>query len=163
MYSDPKVLPVEAGSQDEGLSKAAVPQFRILVVDDHESFRRYVSQTLQRQAKLHVVAEVQDGLEAVRQAEILRPDLVLLDIGLPRLNGLEAARRIGEVAPTAKIIFLTQESSSDVVQEAFRLGAWGYVVKVQAGNELLAAVEAVMQGRTFVSTGLDGYTQPGMA
>ena len=96
-------------------------------------------------------------LQAVQQAEILQPDLILLDIGLPGLNGIEAARRIGELAPNARIIFLTQESSADVVREAFSLGAWGYVTKVQAGQELLIAVESVMQSKQFRSSGLDGH------
>jgi PAS domain-containing protein len=80
----------------------------------------------------------------------------LLDIGLPNLNGIEAARRIRKLAPKTKILFLSQESSDDVVQEAFNLGAWGYVVKAHAGSELLPAVEAVLQGKKFVSRGLAG-------
>jgi len=136
---------------------------RILVVDDHEPFRRFVSSTLHEQPNLQVIGEVQDGLEAVRQAETLQPDLILLDIGLPRLNGIEAARRIGELAPNARIIFLTQESSAEVVREAFRLGAWGYVVKAQVGQELLIAVESVMQGKRFISSRLDGHGDLGAA
>ena len=104
-----------------------------------------------------MIGEGRDGLEAVHQAEALQPDLILLDIGLPGLNGIEAARRIGKLAPNARIIFLTQESSADVVREAFRLGAWGYVTKVQAGQELLIAVESVMQSKQFRSNGLDGH------
>ena len=138
-------------------------QIRVLVVDDHEPFRRLVCSMLQEQASVQVVGEVQDGLEAVRQAELLQPDLILLDIGLPGLNGIEAARRIGKVASAARIIFLTQECVPDVVKEAFRLGAWGYVIKARAGAELLAAVEAVSHGRTFVSDGLDGGGKPRMA
>jgi DNA-binding NarL/FixJ family response regulator len=129
---------------------------RILVVDDHEPFRRFVCETLQQEQSLLVIGEVQDGLDAVRQAEALQPDLILLDIGLPKLNGLEVARQISEIAPNAKIIFLTQESSTDVVHEAFDIGAWGYVIKVQAGQELLMALEAVIRGKKFVSSGLDG-------
>ena len=83
--------------------------------------------------------------------------VVLLDIGLPDLNGLDAARQISKLAPNARIIFLTQESASDVVGEALSLGAWGYVAKVQAGRELLVAVEMVMQGQRFVSSGLNGH------
>jgi DNA-binding NarL/FixJ family response regulator len=129
---------------------------RILVADDFEPYRRSICSTIRRRSDLTILAEVQDGLEAVRQAEILQPDLILLDIGLPLLNGIEAARQIAKVAPGARIIFLTQESSADVVHEALALGAWGYVIKLQAGTELLAAVEAVAQGGTFVSRGLNG-------
>lgn len=139
---------------------AAGAQVRILVVDDHEPFRQFVASTLHAQPDIQVIGQVQDGLEAVRQAEALQPDLILLDIGLPGLNGLDAARRIRELAPYARIIFLTQESSSDVVREAFSLGAWGYVIKVQAGQELLSAVKSVMQDKKFVSSGLDGRGDP---
>jgi DNA-binding NarL/FixJ family response regulator len=82
--------------------------------------------------------------------------LIVLDIGLPTLNGIEAARQIRKLAPESKIIFLSQESSADVVQEALSLGVLGYVVKAHAGSELLAAVEIVRQGRQFVSSGLSG-------
>jgi DNA-binding NarL/FixJ family response regulator len=138
-------------------TNGAGAQVRILVVDDHEPFRRFVSSTLSEQTNLKVIGEVQDGLEAVHQAEALQPDLILLDIGLPGLNGIEAARRIGELVPNARIIFLTQESSADVVREAFSLGAWGYVIKLQAGEELLIAVESVMQNKQFRSSVLDGH------
>jgi DNA-binding NarL/FixJ family response regulator len=131
-------------------------QIRVFVVDDHEPFRRFVCSMLRRQASVQVVGEVQDGLEAVRQAELLQPDLIILDIGLPGLNGIEVARRIGKVASAARIIFLTQECAPDIVKEAFSLGAWGYVIKARAGTELLAAVEAVSNGSTFLSEGLDG-------
>jgi DNA-binding NarL/FixJ family response regulator len=136
---------------------------RILVVDDHKPFRRFVSSTLHEQTNLEVIGEAQDGLDAVHQAEALQPDLILLDIGLPRLNGIEAARRIGDLAPNARIIFLTLDSSADVVQGALSLGAWGYVVKTQAGQELLMAVESVRQGKQFVSSGLDGHGDPSAA
>jgi hypothetical protein len=83
--------------------------------------------------------------------------LIVLDIGLPTLNGIEAARRIRKLCPECKILFMSQESSADVAQEAFSLGAMGYVVKAHAGSELLAAVEEVCQGRQFVSRGLSGH------
>ena len=101
-----------------------------------------------------MVCELSDGLAAVQKAEELNPDLILLDIGLPTLNGIEAARRIRKLVPKAKILFLSQESSHDVVQEVLNLGARGYVVKTQAGSELLAAVEAVLHDQKFVSKGL---------
>ena len=91
------------------------------------------------------------GKKAVQKAVELKPDLILLDIGLPTLNGFEAARQIRTLVPESKIIFLTQESSADLMQEAFRLGASGYVVKAGAESELLTLVEAVLSGETFVS------------
>jgi DNA-binding NarL/FixJ family response regulator len=103
---------------------------------------------------LQIVAEVSDGLEAIQQAEELKPDLILLDIGLPTLNGIEAAREIRKLAPESKIIFVTQESLADVVQEALSMGVLGYVLKAQAGTDLIAAVEAVIEGRQFLSSSL---------
>jgi DNA-binding NarL/FixJ family response regulator len=129
---------------------------RILVVDDFQPFRAFVSSVFSQAPELHIVAEVSDGLEAVQKANELQPDLILLDIGLPKLNGIEAARQIRKLVPGSKILFLSQESSPDVVQEAISLGAMGYVVKAHAGSELLAAVEAVRQGRRFVSSGVSG-------
>ena len=129
---------------------------RVLVVEDSEPFRRFVRSTLRTKQGLQIVCEVTDGLEAVQKAKELQPDLILLDFGLPSLNGIDAARRIRNVAPQSKIIFLSQESSADVAQEAVALGALGYVVKANAGRELLASVDAVRQGRRFISAGLSG-------
>ena len=128
----------------------------VLVVDDNEPFRQFVCSMLCKNPELQVMGEVSDGLEAVHKAEELQPDLIVLDIGLPTLNGIEAARQIRKVAPESKILFVSQESSADVVQEALSLGALGYVVKAHAGSELLPAVEAVRRGRQFVSKGLSG-------
>jgi len=127
---------------------------RILLVDDYEPFRRFVRSTLRKRPSLQIVAEVSDGLEAIQQAEELKPDLILLDIGLPTLNGIEAAREIRKLAPESKIIFVTQESLADVVQEALSMGVLGYVLKAQAGTDLIAAVEAVIEGRQFLSISL---------
>jgi DNA-binding NarL/FixJ family response regulator len=123
---------------------------RVLLVEDFAPFRQFTRSTLKERADLQVICEVADGLEAVQKAEELKPDLILLDIGLPTLNGIEAARQIRKLAPESKIIFLTQESSADVVQEALSLGAWGYVVKGRAASDLSAAVEAVIMGEQFV-------------
>ena len=125
---------------------------RVVVVEDHEQFRRFICSTLEKAPELQVVDIASDGLAAVQKAEELQPDLILLDIGLPKLNGIEAARRIRELAPQSKIVFLSQESSADIVQEALRSGASGYVLKSQAGADLLQALEAVREGRFFVSS-----------
>jgi DNA-binding NarL/FixJ family response regulator len=127
---------------------------RVLVVDDFEPFRRFVCSTLRKMQDMQVIGEASDGLEAVRKAEELKPDLIVLDIGLPTLSGIEVARRIRKLRPECKILFLSQGSSADVAQAAFSLGAMGYVVKAHAGSELLIAVEAVCKGRYFVSKGL---------
>ena len=123
-----------------------------MVVDDFEPFRRYISSELESQQDVEVVCEVSDGLEAVQKAEELRPDLILLDIGLPKLNGIEAARRIRRLSPESKILFMSQESSKNTVQEAFRQGARGYIVKSDAGRELLTAVNAILRGEMFVGS-----------
>jgi DNA-binding NarL/FixJ family response regulator len=133
---------------------------RALVVEDNEPFRRFVCASLGARPELQIVCEVSDGLEAVQKAEELQPDLILLDIGLPSLNGIEAAGRIRRLSPKSKILFVTLESSIDIVQQALSLGALGYVVKLDAAIELLAAVEAVLRGEQFVSSTLtDGNGQ----
>jgi DNA-binding NarL/FixJ family response regulator len=127
----------------------SIPPVRALLVDDFEPFRRFVRSTLGTRPGLQVIGEASDGLDAVQQAAELRPDLVLLDIGLPKQNGIEAALQIRKLAPEAKIIFVSQESSLEVLQKAFSLGALGYVVKTRAGKELLAAVETVICEREW--------------
>ena len=122
------------------------------MVEDFAPFRQFIHSTLGKNPGLQVICEVFDGLEAVHKAEELKPDLILLDIGLPTLNGIEAARQIRQLAPDSKIIFLSQEFSAEVVEEALRLGAWGYVPKTRAGSDLLPAVEAVLSGKRFVSS-----------
>lgn len=129
---------------------------RVLLVEDFEPFRTFVCSVLQRKPQLEIIAEASDGLEAVQKAEELRPDLILLDIGLPTLNGIGAARQIRKVAPDSTILFLSQETSPDLVQEAISLGALGYVVKIKASSELLIAIEAVLQGKRFISGELVG-------
>jgi DNA-binding NarL/FixJ family response regulator len=134
----------------------ATPSIRILVVDDFEPWRQQDCAILQTRQELRVVAEAADGLEAVQKAQELKPDLIVLDIGLPTLNGLEAAKRIRRVAPGVKIIFLTQDSDKDTVGIAFSTGAHGYVLKTDAGSELLIAVARVLGGNDFVSSGIKG-------
>jgi DNA-binding NarL/FixJ family response regulator len=124
---------------------------RILLVDEFEPWRRFASLTLRKKPGLLIVGEASNGLEAFQKAVELEPDLILLGIGHPALDGIEAARRIREMVPEAKIIFLSDESSVDVVQEAMSFGAWGYVFKTMAAIELLTAVETVLSGLRFVS------------
>jgi DNA-binding NarL/FixJ family response regulator len=101
-----------------------------------------------------VICEVSDGLEAVHKAQQLRPDVILLDVGLPKLNGIAAGRQIRKLAPESKIIFISQESSPEVVQEALDLGARAYVLKSKIATDLQAALDAVLAGGQFVSNGL---------
>jgi DNA-binding NarL/FixJ family response regulator len=134
---------------------ASVSSVRVLVVEDSDLFRQYIGSTLRKSPELQVIGEAADGLEGVHKAEKLQPDLIVLDIGLPILDGLEAARRIRQVCPESKVVFLGRESDADV-QEALTLGAQGYVVKTRAGTELLLAVDEVRRGRQFVSGGVTG-------
>jgi len=121
---------------------------KVLLVDDFQPLRRLVRSFLQSN-NFQVIGEASDGLEAVSKAEQLRPDLIILDIGIPKLNGFEVARRLQQHMTRAKIIFLSEESSSAVVREAFNLGA-GYIQKPQAYTELLPAINAVLGGKRFV-------------
>lgn len=135
-------------------AKSPLSFIRVLLVDDFEPWRQQARSILQTRPELRVVAEAADGLEAVQKAQELKPDLILLDIGLPNLNGLEAASRIRQVAPDTAIIFLTQTSARDVVRAALSNGALGYVLKADAGRELLTAVVRVLRGHDFVSSGI---------
>jgi DNA-binding NarL/FixJ family response regulator len=125
----------------------------ILVVDDFEPWRRSVCSMLGARPELQVVGEAADGLEAVKKAQTLKPDLVVLDIGLPNLHGIEAANRIRQVVPSTTILFLTAMKDEDVVKAALCIGQ-GCVLKSDAVTELLPAVAAVLGGNEFVSSGL---------
>jgi DNA-binding NarL/FixJ family response regulator len=134
-----------------------LPLIRILVVDDHENWRHQVHSLLQAWPAWHVIAEASDGSEAVQKAADLKPDLIVLDLGLPKLNGIEAARQIRQLSPNSKIIFLSQNSDLDVVRAALDTGAFGYVRKTGARRELLPAVDAALRGKQFVSRSLKDY------
>lgn len=129
---------------------------RVLVVDDYEPWRRYLATTLGKEQGLQVIGEASDGLEAVQKAEELQPDLILLDIGLPTLNGIEAARRIREVSPASKILFVSENRAAGIAEEALSTGAGGYVLKSDAAGELLPATRAVLEGKRFISASLAG-------
>ena len=126
----------------------------VLIADDGDAFRRAVSSILADLPELKTLAEAADGAEAIKLAAELNPDLVLLDVGLPIVNGVEAAAKIRAVAPNAKLIFLTQHDSPDFVSAALRAGALGYVLKVDVGNELLQAAMAVVCGEQYLSSGI---------
>jgi DNA-binding NarL/FixJ family response regulator len=123
---------------------------QVLVVDDYHPFRRYVCSMLKEIRELQVVGEAADGLEAVNKAGELRPDLVLMDVGLPEMNGIEAARQIRKLAPECEIVFLSLESSADVITEALDQGALRYILKERIGSELLPVVEAVILNKLLV-------------
>ena len=142
---------VESNGKFHVVGVPETPSHRVLVVEDFAPFRRLICSMLATRAGLEVIGQAADGLEAVQKAADLKPDLILLDIGLPKLNGLEAARRILIVAPQSRVIFLSQESSPELVQEALGL-AWGYVAKTKTATELFIALETVMRAQRFVGT-----------
>ncbi len=134
-----------------------MPLIRILVVDDFKDWRRQVRLLLQARPEWQVIAEASDGREAVQKAEDLKPDLILLDIGLPKLNGIEAARQIRQLSPSSKIVFLSQNNNLDVVRAALGTGAQGYVYKMDVRRDFLPAIEAGLRGKQFVSSSLKGH------
>lgn len=135
---------------------------RILIADDHEVARHGIRALLESHAGWDVCAEAKDGREAVELASTVNPDLILLDIGMPNLNGLEAARQILASSPEIPILILTMHDSEQVVREVLRAGARGFLLKSDAGRDLVAAVEALQMKRTFFTTRvsqmvLEGY------
>lgn len=135
---------------------------RILIADDHEVARRGIRSLLESHPGWEVCAEAKDGRDAVQLAATTRPDLVLLDIGMPNLNGLEAARQILATAPSVAILILTMHDSDNVIREVLRAGARGFLLKSDAGRDLVAAVDALQRHRTFFTTRvsqmvLDGF------
>ena len=148
-------LSISSRTLGEGISNELAP--RVLVVDDFAPWRDFVVQKLRENRNLRVIGVASDGLEAVQKAEELQPDLILLDIGLPSLDGIEVARQIRKFSPNSKILFISQESSADVVQGALGTGAHGFVFKSDAGRELLEGVSTVLRGARFVSGRFAGH------
>lgn len=130
---------------------------RVLLVDDHQGFRKFIGSVLDKQPDLQLVGEAEEGPIAVRKYIELQPDLVLLDIGLPGLNGFQVARHIRQFDPACRIVFLTQENCAEIVQEALALGAAAYVIKAQTASDLIPAMLAARDGRQFVSSTVEDY------
>jgi DNA-binding NarL/FixJ family response regulator len=124
---------------------------RILVVDDHPIVRQGLKTLLEGHSGWQVVGEASDGAEAVEKAKDLNPDVMVLDVTMPRMNGLEACRLLRRQSPDLEILFVTQHDSPQMMREALEAGARGYVVKSNAARDLLAAVEAVSEHKVFTA------------
>ena len=140
------VLNSKCGQDDLGTVSA-----RVLLVDDVEPFRTLAASILGNHPGFQIVGEAKDGQEAIQKAQELKPELVVLDIGLPKLHGIEVAERIRSMSPDSKILFFTLNDCARIVLEALEVGADGYVVKLDTVSELLAAAEAVLQGKRYIS------------
>jgi len=128
----------------------------VLVVDDYARWRDTMCSMLKDSADCGLICRAEDGIEAVQKANELKPQLILLDLDLPRMNGIEAARQISHSSPESAILFVSMNNSSDVVSEALSTGAKGYLLKLDAGNELWLAIEAVLQNERYLSCSLRG-------
>ena len=137
-----------------------LPAIRVLVAEDRSDWRKLVRLLFQIRPEWQVICEVSDGSEAVKKSQELKPDVILLDTDLPKLDGIEAARRIRLLSPTSKIVFLSMEHSADIVQAALGTGALGYVSKADTQSDLMSAVETVLRGEPFVSRSIKGYKLP---
>ena len=128
---------------------------RVLVIDDYEPWRRHVRTVLEKTPHWQIVGEAADGFAAVQAADHLRPDLILIDVGMPLLNGIQAAQRIIASNPAARILFVTEQQSGCIAEAALQTGACGYIFKSDAARELLPAMDAVVAGRRFLSARLE--------
>ena len=133
------------------LPAAGVDRIRVLIADDHALFRRGLIMVLEAEPDIEVVAEAQDGTEVIGKAEEFVPDVLLMDVRMPKLNGIEAARAIRESVPSAKIVMLTVSDEEDDLFDAIKAGANGYLLKEISIEEVADAVRAVMQGQTLIS------------
>jgi len=132
-----------------------MPDIRILLADDHRLFRFGLKQLLDQRAGLTVVGEARNGFEAAELAATLKPDVILMDVSMPELNGLEATRRILEANPSAKVVILSMHSDRRYVTEALKSGARGYLLKDSTPEELLKSVSRVMAGQYYLSAGVN--------
>lgn len=126
-------------------------KIRILLADDHNIMRRGLRLLLERQPGFEVVAEAADGREATERAEATRPDIVVLDIAMPNMSGIEAAQRIRALLPQAEIVILSMHSDESYVLRALKVGAKGYLLKDSAESDLIDAIKAVSEGKAFFS------------
>lgn len=133
-----------------------MPLIQILLVDDFLPWQVFVRDMFESEIGFKIIATANDGREAVEKATQSQPDVILMDIGLPKLNGFEAAQHIRAFSPTARILFLTERPGSDFIEAAFQAGGLGYVLKSDVHSDLFAGIRAVLRGQRFVSRSLKG-------
>ena len=131
-----------------------MPAIRILVVDDFPQWQRFLRTKLESERNLRIIAVANNGLDGVQQAAELQPDLVLMDLSMPVMNGLDATRRIRKISPGTRIIFLTENPHRDLVLAAFEAGACGYILKSDSAADLVPGIRAVLENSRFVSASL---------
>ena len=130
---------------------------RILVVEDFEPWRDFFRAELQRDLEVEIGGELSDATHIVQEVERLRPDLVLMDIGLASINGIEAAKLLHQCSPHTKILFVSENRSADIARKAMESGGNGYLVKIDVRKELLSGIRAVLAGRRFISASMAGH------
>lgn len=166
-----RLEPSTENSSHSGLSLGGnvVKPAKVLIADDHEVVRRGIRAMVKQYPHLEVCGEASDGREAVRVAAVLKPHIVIIDIAMPQLNGLDATRQIVRQDPNVNVLILTMHDSEQVVREVLAAGARGYLLKSDAGRDLIAALDAIAGGKTFftskvadiiLGTYLNGSTQP---
>jgi len=135
-----------------------MPVIRILVVDDWPEWQRFLQIKLESECNFQIVGLANDGLDGVRQAAELQPDVVLMDLNMPVLNGLDATRRIREVSPCSRVLFISENRCRELVSAAFEAGAGGYILKSDSSSDLMAGIRALLENKQFLSSSLrDGH------
>ena len=128
-------------------------------MDDFLPWHHFVQRTLESEADLKVIATAMNGFEAVHKAIELRPDVILMDVSIPGMNGLEATRQIRILCPASKILLLSEHRGSDLIEFAFEIGGFGYILKSDSDSDLLIGIRAVLRGQQFVSRSLTDWRE----
>jgi len=137
------------------VTKPHPPELKILVADDHELMRRGVRSLLEAEHGWKVVGEASNGQELLKKAQDIKPDIIVLDIGMPVLNGLEASRRLKKILPAVKILILSMHDSEQMARAVLESGARGYVTKADTARDLVLAIEAICRNKTFFTSHVD--------
>lgn len=136
-------------------------EIRVLAVDDYAPLQRFISELFERESDLKIVAMASGGWEAVQIAKQLQPEVILMDVGLPEMSGIEATRRIREVSPQSRILFLSEHLGRDIIEAAFAAGGMGYVLKSDSLHDLIPGVRTILRGERYLSRSLrDGRAIP---